>query len=35
VAAEDGLAGQDLPDDLEGWLRSCMYQPRYPSYLPA
>ena len=35
VAAEDGLAGRELPDDLEGWLRTCMYQPRYPSYLPA
>ena len=34
VVVAEGLARRELPEDLEGYLRGCMYQPVYPEYFP-
>jgi len=33
VACERGLAGVAVPDDLDGYVRSLMYEPEYRSYI--
>lgn len=35
LAAEEGLAGEEIPDDALGWVRERMFQPVYPEYVPA
>jgi len=34
VVVAEGLAGRELPENLEAYLRGCMYQPVYPEYVP-
>jgi malate dehydrogenase (oxaloacetate-decarboxylating)(NADP+) len=34
VVLAEGLAGRELPENLEAYLRGCMYQPVYPEYAP-
>jgi malic enzyme len=34
LAAHDGLARYEVPEDAGRWVRERMYQPVYPSYLP-
>jgi malate dehydrogenase (oxaloacetate-decarboxylating)(NADP+) len=34
VVEKEGLAERELPENLEAYLRGCMYQPVYPEYFP-
>jgi malate dehydrogenase (oxaloacetate-decarboxylating)(NADP+) len=34
VVLAEGLAGRELPENLEAYLRGCIYQPVYPEYVP-
>jgi malate dehydrogenase (oxaloacetate-decarboxylating)(NADP+) len=33
LAQRDGLATAPIPADIEGWVRSAMYEPNYRSYV--